>query len=98
MGEEESLDSDLIRNKKHLEDIRNRLGQVDAGFRLWKLASSQELIGMQRRLAVSERNLQRLEKLHEGFCGTADEETALLEKLKYQHELIEIERKVGSLS
>jgi len=94
LGEEQSLEAQLVQSKTQLEDMRNRLCQIDGGIRLWKIASAQELSGMKRKLSSCERNLQRLEKLHEEFCGTADEETNLLEKLKYQHEQIELERKV----
>lgn len=35
-----------------------------------------------------------MEEECDGFNGTTDEETALLEKIKYQHELLDTERKV----
>jgi hypothetical protein len=35
-----------------------------------------------------------LEDECDGFSGTTDEETALLERVKYQHELLDTERKV----
>ena len=36
----------------------------------------------------------RLEEECDAFSGTTDEETALLEKIKFQHELLDTERKV----
>ena len=46
---------------------------------------------------AAEAELERLELLSDKFRGTTDEETELLEKLKYQHELVEQERKVWAL-
>ena len=45
---------------------------------------------------AAEAELERLELLSDKFRGTTDEETELLEKLKFQHELVEQERKVGA--
>lgn len=38
----------------------------------------------------------RLEEECDEFNGTTDEETALLEKIKLQHELLDTERKVST--
>jgi hypothetical protein len=37
----------------------------------------------------------RLEEECDSFSGSTDEETALLEKIKFQHELLDTERKVS---
>ena len=46
------------------------------------------------RLEAAEKELDRLEGSCEGFKGSTDEETEMLENLKAQHEAVEAERKV----
>jgi hypothetical protein len=41
--------------------------------------------------------LNRLEEECDTFSGTTDEETILLEKIKFQHELLDTERKVSQI-
>lgn len=58
----------------------------------WFLYSTQTC---RARLEEAERELDRLEGQSEGFSGTTDEETEMLETLKAQHEAVEAERKVS---
>ena len=41
--------------------------------------------------------VNRLEEECDTFSGTTDEETILLEKIKFQHELLDTERKVSQI-
>lgn len=94
MGEEKSFESQTESDKTELSDLKDRLAQIDESNRRWRALSLERIAEMKTKLTSSEKELQRLEKLHEEFCGSTDEETVLLERLKFQHELVEGDRKV----
>ena len=94
LGEEKSLENQINVDRSQIEGLDSSLKQIDECIRLWKIESSQNMTEIKGKLMSSEKELQRLEKMHEDFCGTADEETSLLEKLKFQHELVESDKKV----
>ncbi len=94
LGEERSLENQINVDRSQLEGLNSSLKQIDDCIRLWKAESLQSATEITAKLMTSEKELQRLEKLHEDFCGTADEETELLERLKFQHELVESHKKV----
>lgn len=71
-----------------------RLCQIDESSRRWKVDGLERISELKVKLACSEKELQRLERMHEEFCGSTDEETVLLERLKFAHELVESDRKV----
>lgn len=98
LGEEKSFESQTESDKTELSDLKERLAQIDESNRRWRALSLERIAEMKTKLMGSEKELQRLEKLHEEFCGSTDEETVLLERLKFQHELVEGDRKVLKIS
>lgn len=94
LGEEKSFEAQTESDKTELSDLKERLAQIDESNRRWRALSLERIAEMKTKLMNSEKELQRLEKLHEEFCGSTDEETVLLERLKFQHELVEGDRKV----
>jgi hypothetical protein len=95
VGEEKALENQINVDKNQLEGLNASLKQIDDYSRLWKIQSLESISEVKGKLKCSEKELQRLEKMHEDFCGTADEETVLLERLKFQHELVESDKKVN---
>jgi hypothetical protein len=92
-GEEKCLESQLLSEREELAELKDRLSQIDDSNGRWK-KDSLEMIGELRvKLVGSEKELSRLEGMHETFSGSTDEETVLLERLKFQHELVESDRK-----
>lgn len=96
VGEEKSLENQLALDNEELVELKDRLAQIDESNRRWKLDCLERIAELKTKLMSSEKELQRLERMHEEFCGSTDEETVLLERLKFQHELVESDRKVGS--
>ena len=93
-GEEKSFKTEMECDKVELVDLKDKLVQIDKQTRRWKVLSLERIEELKTKLISSERELARLEKLHDDFCGSTDEETVLLERLKFQHELVEGDRKV----
>ncbi|CAL8111234.1 unnamed protein product [Orchesella dallaii] len=93
MGEEKSFETQMESDKRELLDLKERLAQIDDSNRRWRAVSLERIAEFKTKLMGSEKELLRLEKLHEEFCGSTDEETVLLERLKFQHELVEGDRK-----
>lgn len=98
IGEEKSFEAQMETDKSELVDLKDRLAQIDESNRRWRAISLERITELKTKLMSSEKELQRLEKLHEEFCGSTDEETVLLERLKFQHELVEGDRKVCTLN
>ncbi|CAG7785385.1 unnamed protein product, partial [Allacma fusca] len=94
LGEEKSLESQLTSDTKEVRELRARLDKLSQHYRQWKSHSLDNISSLKAQLISYERQLEQLEKLQATFDGDTDEETALLEKLKLQHELIETTRKV----
>lgn len=94
VGEEKSLENQLALDTEELVELKDRLCQIDESSRRWKADGLERISELKAKLMCSEKELQRLEKMHEDFCGSTDEETVLLERLKFQHELVESSRKV----
>ncbi|XP_035703291.1 serine-rich adhesin for platelets isoform X3 [Folsomia candida] len=93
IGEEKSLESQLALDTEELVELKDRLCQIDESSRRWKVDGLERISELKVKLACSEKELQRLERMHEEFCGSTDEETVLLERLKFAHELVESDRK-----
>jgi hypothetical protein len=95
VGEEKSLENQLALDNEDLVGLKDRLVQVDESNRRWKADGLERISELKAKLMCAEKELQRLERMHEEFCGNTDEETLRLERLKFQHELVESDRKVG---
>lgn len=96
LGEEKSFETCMESERADLNDLKDRLGQIDESNRRWRALSLERILELKTKLMKSEAELQRLEKVHESMneCTSTDEETVLLERLKFQHELVEGDRKV----
>ena len=97
LGEENSLESQIAARTKESKELKAKLERVDESNRQWRAESLEHIANLKVKLSSSEKELERLEKIQDNFEGNTDEETSLLEQLKHQHELVEIDRKVSSL-
>jgi len=94
IGEEKCLESQVESEKEELAELQDRLRQIDDSNSQWKNDSLERIGELKTKSLGSEKELARLERMHEDFSGSTDEETMLLERLKFQHELVESDRKV----
>ncbi|XP_043200439.1 pleckstrin homology-like domain family B member 1 isoform X2 [Amphibalanus amphitrite] len=92
-GEVETHQETVARLEQEVTDLRETLASRTEGREQTRRRQTQEADQLAARIVAAEAELERLELLSEKFRGTTDEETELLEKLKYQHELVEQERK-----
>ncbi|KAK4311576.1 hypothetical protein Pmani_016937 [Petrolisthes manimaculis] len=79
---------------QRLEDLLTRSSELEVVCQQERQHHQDDIETCRVRLEEAERELDRLEGHSEGFSGTTDEETEMLETLKAQHEAVEAERKV----
>jgi len=93
-GTETSLENKVETDKKEIELLNERLSLTDECNRAWRTDMLERIGELKEKLSCSEKELKRLDKIHGEFYGSTDDETKLLERLKFQHELVESDKKV----
>ncbi|XP_064098310.1 pleckstrin homology-like domain family B member 1 isoform X3 [Macrobrachium nipponense] len=92
-GELGPLREKLASDEQHLEELLYRSSQLEDQCQQEKHIHQEAIDACRSRLEAAEKELDRLEGSSESFKGSTDEETEMLEKLKAQHEAVEMERR-----
>ncbi|KAK2705606.1 pleckstrin homology-like domain family B member 2 [Artemia franciscana] len=93
ISELQSHSQKLREDEVLLVNLYEKQAKKDCEFEKWKRSEEEKVSTARRNMELMEALFERLKRAHGSFCGTAEEESQILDKLKQQQEQLEHERK-----
>ncbi|XP_046649449.1 pleckstrin homology-like domain family B member 1 isoform X1 [Daphnia pulicaria] len=83
----------ILQDEKWIEQLEQKDQKLAAELDEFRFEEGAKIQTSKSKMEAIELELNQLEEECDAFSGSTDEETALLEKIKFQHELLDTERK-----